>query len=348
MRRQNCSLFAKKSLFCIPTQRMGQTVYNCVNHIYWVLLISGFLSFSYNAETKTFKSIGLIHRLLVFGIFVILALIFYTLNFTGIVYEHNQFLNVLMILYHNSLLFKVYSAALCSKIYQSEILESWKHLLNFDEEFQKFGIKLRYSRIKFLPYVIILPQIACKWFVEITFIEDYSKIYGKFGNLLYAMYLSTDFVITTIRLLHITLGLLFANYYIELNERVNEILRERQGFESREFSYLGKNEIVNLACKFHLELSHICKSFTRIFAPVMIAFFVDSFYLCTVHLYNVISKFYDSNNTKEWRTTVGYSVYWIVECVFTLGSFVVPAEYCLRSVSLNFCPTILLKKSYFE
>lgn len=350
---------------------MTQTVFNSLNHIYYILSFSGFLSFQYNNQTKEIKTRKFFNIFIITIVLSVLSLMFYKMNFTGIEYEKNRFLNILTIFYNDSLFFKMFSVILCSQLYRSEILEAWKALTILDEEVQKVGVEMKYTRIKYIPYGVLIFQVFSKLMVQIILTCDYFSDYGSYAYAIFAIYLISDLVINVMRLSYMTLETIFANYYLELDKILKKtffmnrslpsscdrIKIQRMYFldkdqrihsmvkDQRKHSFIidtvanpnfhKDSDLVKLACKLHLELSKICKTYSSVFTPILIAIYADSFFLCTVHLYNIISKTYDSRNTAEWDISTWHSCYWFFECVYTLGTFVVPAWYCFRNVSNN-------------
>lgn len=246
--------------------------------------------------------------------------------------EVSPFLNVLTKLFLNGLLFKIFATILSGYLYEKQFITTWNLLVNLDDEMRRFGNRVNYKKIRRCGSWVIIFQSIFKLTSSLTISIKYFNSHGLPTYYVYFIFVSSDVVVTSLKIAFVTKILLIYSYLSSINKTL--ITAKSKG------SFLQSNSIIvaiKRSCQFYQVLCGVLKRVSAIYSLILVAFFVEAFILLVIHNYNMISQImYKSEHTRTWELTKSFSIVWILESVATVLTIVLPAHCCAKMVSTKF------------
>lgn len=91
---------------------------------------------------------------------------------------------------------------------------------------------------------------------------------------------------------------------------------------------------INRISVLHQNLCEICRLFNRIMASLALVMFCQIFVILSEELYIIVSCYYESASTIDWRKAIAPSYCFITEALDNLFMLLLPAHFCTKTVSI--------------
>lgn len=261
----------------------------------------------YEVSTKRYYKFMLFDFLLLIGCM--------SLTLTTNTFTSTRFSTAIFSLYFSTYIIKYVISSL-RRIKQKKCIPViWKGLIDLENDFKNIGINLNYKYIKYTGFSICLTIVTIR-LLNMLAVFVLNENFNILDKINFSMLILLDISPNILKAEYITYLTIFDQYFKQLS-----LCYTRGRFQTKKI----RKMYVNLCdtSKQTFQALWICIMFTL----------QESALIITLHTHNIISKYYDSKNTKFWFFDLKYSVPWFIEYLFGFICVVVPSCMCFYSVS---------------
>lgn len=259
-------------------------------------------------------------RYIFFIVYGVLLTFFTSTAFTQLKFESTQILRILAKFYHFLQIFESFVILFTIIGHERNIYKFWQSLLS-TVQFKENASACKIPEASVTGTLVLLTLI---FFVNIFFGIRSSIEHILAFNLVFLF----KFLIT------VTTSILFTGMkfkYVVVMNATNELLRHVDN-SLKYFSTRNKFKIVNLSNEYQ-RICNDLKLFNMIMSTFVLAIFCQIFVVLTEEVYLVVSSWYDSKITSDWRRDIILSYYLIIDGLINMLLLLVPTVKCKRTVS---------------
>jgi len=213
-------------------------------------------------------------------------------------------------------------------ILKSKYINCWKELLKTDEDFVNAINHVNYNVMKY-SLVVKLFYIVIRSSVLLITVKGLLQFNPLLCMVLLALiFLDIQFLVITSEFT--TFIILIKNYFEQLEKK----LRELEDYSITQ--KYNKATVRRNISKFHSKICNLSRDMLEVMWIQITAGLLEVITTISIQVYYLLSKLYESKNTKVTFQSVPFAVFICVDAIFTMAEIFIPSYYCKRNVS-TFC-----------
>lgn len=280
--------------------------------LYLIQRLTGQLSFKIENKTDIITSTWLNNISFILLSVLWAALLSFGSILNDVKFELPVLFRILTFLYMNNLLIGTLLMVMTCRFNRSKILHFWTKLMYFGNMYKEK------HKLMYLPICLVFIQLIAKSAAIILITNSFNELH--LGSLILLTFIDTYNSASTLSIILVTM--ILKNYFEQINSESTTTLT----------NFTWKRNILKLS-KAHSKICKLKNIHMELFSLRALCTFCENFGTICIHLFNVISTFYESVYFKSKTLCVGSSVYLVCDAILSLATLIIPSHLCIRNVS---------------